>query len=111
MGLIGTMFKTYRASNKSREKIVKLQNKRLKKLVKYAKENSSYFGELYSNINDSFQLSDLSIVSKVDMMENFNKYITDSDINLNMIDEFTSNKDNVGRLLNNKYLFFLAYIY
>ncbi len=106
MGLFSMMFKTYKGGNLSREEIIKLQNKRLKKLVKHAKENSLYFSELYSNINESFELKDLSVVSKVDMMENFNKYITDSVVNLNKIDEFTSNKDNVGRLLNNKYLVF-----
>ena len=47
MGLMGAMFKTYSAKNKSRSKIAKLQNKRLKKLVKYARNNSSYFEELY----------------------------------------------------------------
>ena len=62
MGLIGTMFKTYRASSKSREKIVKLQNKRLKKLVKYARNNSPYFEELYKDIGNNFELKDLLIV-------------------------------------------------
>lgn len=106
MGLIGTMFKTYRASSKSREKIVKLQNKRLKKLVKYARNNSSYFEELYKDIGNNFELKDLSVVSKVDMMNNFNRYITDSSINLSKIDEFTSDVKNVGHMINEKYLVF-----
>lgn len=106
MGLIGIMFKTYRASSKSREKIVKLQNKKLKKLVKYARNNSSYFEELYKDIGNNFELKDLSVVSKVDMMNNFNRYITDSSINLSKIDEFTSDVKNVGHMINEKYLVF-----
>jgi phenylacetate-coenzyme A ligase PaaK-like adenylate-forming protein len=104
MGLMGAMFNTKRASKMSREKIIKLQNKRLKKLVKYARSNSSYFEELYKDIGSKFELKDLSVVNKVDMMNNFNRYVTDDNINLTKIEEFTSNVDNVGHLINEKYL-------
>ena len=106
MGLMGAMFKTRMANGKSRKKIAKLQSKRLKKLVKYAKSNSSYFEELYRDIGNKFELKDLKVVSKVEMMENFNRYITDSSVNLDKINEFTNDINNVGCLINDKYLVF-----
>lgn len=106
MSLIGAMIKTYVGGKISHDKIIKLQNKRLKKLVKYAKENSSYFKKKYNGIDDNFKLNDLPITNKIDLMENFNDWLTDKNINLNKINEFTSNIDNVGRMIDGKYLIF-----
>ena len=50
MSLISAMLKTYKGSNLGRAEIMRLQNKRLKKLVKYARNNSLYFKELYKDI-------------------------------------------------------------
>lgn len=56
MSLISTMIKTHKADRLSQEAIKKLQDKRLKKLVAYARENSSYFKELYTDVGDDFNL-------------------------------------------------------
>ena len=48
MGLIGTMIQTHNGGNMSPNEIKKLQYKRLKKIVEYARQNSPYFKELYS---------------------------------------------------------------
>ena len=92
MGLIGIMFKTYRASSKSREKIVKLQNKRLKKLVKYARNNSSYFEELYKDIGNNFELKDFYQINTESML--FDNSVALQVIALqNKLEEYQSNKD------------------
>ena len=106
MSLISTMIETYKANNLSDEEIKKLQNKRLKKLVKYAKNNSEYFKGLYKDVKEDFDLEDLSTTNKIDLMNNFDKYITDKNISMNRIEQFTSNIDNVGRMIDNKYLIF-----
>ena len=106
MSLVTTMIKTYKANNLSEEKIKKLQYKRLRKLVKYAKNNSEYFNELYKDINDDFSLEDLPITNKKELMNNFDKYLTDKNITMKKVEEFTSNIDNVGRMIDNKYLIF-----
>ena len=106
MSLISTMIKTYKSNNLSREKIKKLQDKKLKKLVTYAKNNSPYFKELYKDINDNFNLEDLPPTNKQEMMNNFDNWVTDNNINMKKVEEFTSNIDNVGRMINNKYLIF-----
>jgi len=107
MSLFTAMFKTYKANNLDRKNLQKLQQKRLKKLVKYAKQNSRFFGKLYNNIDvDNFNIRDLPFINKRTMMENFNEYITDSNVTIEKINAYTSNIDNVGRMLNNKYLIF-----
>lgn len=108
MSLFRAMIKTYTANNLSKNKIKKLQQKRVKKLIKYAKKNSPYFRELYKNIdvNSNFKLEELPITNKIDMMKYFDKYITDSNITMKRVEEYTRNIDNVGRMIDNKYLIF-----
>ena len=65
MGLIGTMIQTHIGGKMSKNEIKKIQNKRLKKLVKYARRNSSYFKNLYSNINSDFSLEELPTTNKI----------------------------------------------
>lgn len=100
------MIKTYKSNNLNKNKIDKLRDKRLKKLVNYTKTNSNYFKELYKNIDDNFTLADLPITNKIELMNNFDDWLTDKNINLNKIEEFTSNKKNIGNMINNKYLVF-----
>ena len=52
MSLLSAMIKTYKGNNLSQEEIKKLQYKRLKQLVEYARNNSPYFKELYAEIGD-----------------------------------------------------------
>lgn len=106
MGLLNIMLKTYKGNNLNNEQIKKLQLKRLKNIVQYAKNNSIYFKNLYSNIGNDFKLEDLPTTNKIKMMENFDNWVTDKDITLQKIEEFTQSNQNIGRLLNNKYLVF-----
>ena len=106
MSLISAMIKTYRANKTNESELKSLQEKRLKKIVKYAKQNSSYFNELYKDIEDNFKLEDLPVTNKIDMMNHFDNWITDRNINMKKIEEYTLNVDNVGRMIDNKYLIF-----
>lgn len=106
MGLIGTMIQTHMGGRKSSENVRKLQGKRLKKLVNYARKNSPYFKELYKNVGDDFKLEDLPPTNKVAMMANFDAYITDRSITMDRIEDYTKDIENVGRMIDNKYLIF-----
>ena len=106
MGLIGTMIQTYNSSKMSPNYIKKLQYKRLKELVAYARQNSQYFKELYKNVGTDFRLEDLPPTNKVLMMKNFDTWITDSNITMERINEFTKDIENVGRMIDDKYLIF-----
>ena len=106
MSLISAMLKTYKGNNLEHGQVEKLQNKRLKELVKYARNNSPYFNKLYTNINKDYKLQDLPTTNKIDMMKNFDNWITDNNISMRRIEEFTQNIDNVGRMIDGKYLIF-----
>ena len=71
MGLITTMIKTKQSNDISREKLEKIQNERLKKLVLYAKKNSEFYAEKFKDIGDYFKLSDLPMTTKPEMMNAF----------------------------------------
>ena len=106
MSLISAMIKTYKGNNLEQGQVEKLQNKRLKELVKYAKNNSPYFNKLYDNLNEDYKLQDLPTTNKIDMMKNFDNWITDNSISMKKIEEFTHTIDNVGRMIDGKYLIF-----
>ncbi len=106
MSLISAMIKTYKGNNLEHGQVEKLQNKRLKKLVKYVRKNSPYFNKLYDNLNEDYKLQDLPTTNKIDMMKNFDNWITDNNISMKRIEEFTRNIDNVGRMIDGKYLIF-----
>lgn len=106
MGLITAMIKTHRANDLSREKMAKLQKKRLEKLVNHARKNSPYFKELYKGVGRDFDLKDLPTTNKVEMMDNFDEWLTDSAVTMSRIEEFTKDIDNVGRMIDDKYLVF-----
>ncbi len=106
MGLIDTMIQTHKGDMMSPNEIKKLQYKRLKKLVQYARKNSPFFKELYKDVGDDFRLEDLPPTNKVAMMENFDTWITDSNITMERINEFTKDIENVGRMIDDKYLIF-----
>lgn len=106
MSLLSAMIKTYKGNKLTQEEIKKIQYKRLKELVNYARNNSSYFSELYSDISDDFMLEELPTTNKVEMMKCFDCWLTDRNINMQRIEEFTSDIENVGHMIDGKYLIF-----
>ena len=106
MSLIVTMIKTKISNNSSRDTIEKIQKKRLRKLVNFARMNSKFYANKFKNIKDDFMLSDLPVTTKPEMMNSFDLILTDSSINMKRIEEFTNDLNNIGRMIDNKYLIF-----
>ncbi|MCR4647968.1 MAG: AMP-binding protein [Lachnospiraceae bacterium] len=106
MSLFGKMIITRKSDKLSREKIDKIQKKRLKKIVKTAKEKSPFYKKLYANIGEDFTLKNLPPVSKPELMANFDDVLTDRNVTMKRIDEFTTNLDNIGRMIDGRYLIF-----
>lgn len=90
----------------SEEDKAKVREYRLRELIQYAKANSPYYKRLYQNIGDNFMLSDLPPVSKVDLMDRFDEWITDQTVKIHDIQEFMGDLDNIGRKFLGKYLIF-----
>ena len=81
-----------------------LQQKRLRELVSYVKENSPYFAELYKNVDENTPLSEMPVTNKKEMMANFDKWLIDSSITTAKVENFMSDVSNVGTKLDGKYL-------
>ena len=106
MSLIVTMLETKKLNDAPRKMIEKKQNERLRKLVNYARKNSDFYAEKYRGIGNDYNLSDLPVTTKPEMMNSFDSVLTDSSINMKRIDDFTSDLDNIGRMIDDKYLIF-----
>ena len=106
MSLVRAMIQTYRGNGYSRGKLEKVQQSRLKELVRFAKKNSPFYEERYQNTGEEFCLEDLPPVSKPELMADFDRVVTDRHVTLKKIDEFCADLDHVGRMLDGKYLVF-----
>ncbi len=84
----------------------KVRDFRLRELVHHAKENSPYYKKLYQDIGDDFMLTDLPAVNKVELMANFDAWVTDPAVKLEDIQKFMQDLDNIGRKFHGKYLIF-----
>lgn len=112
MGFLNLLFKKYqydRHLNYSKEKIEKIQRKKLIDLIKYAYNNSPFYKELFRNKDIDFkdleeiELKDLPKTNKNVLMENFNKVITIDEVNKVDVINFIDNHQYPTKLLNDKY--------
>ena len=106
MSLLGAMLKTYGKDRGPRETLERLQQKRLRALVEYAREHSPFYGELYKGLGDDWMLSDLPPVTKPELMARFDEVLTDRSVSMARVQAFIQDLDNVGRMLDGKYLVF-----
>jgi len=93
-----TIIKSYiqaRVSEKrSREKILCLQEKKFRKMIKFAYKNSSFYHDLYRSKGiserdlDVIKIDDLPVVDKDGIMDNFDDVITTQDIDKQSILDF-----------------------
>jgi hypothetical protein len=100
-----TKVKTIEGATDDTEK-ARIRKERFYKIVSYAKQNSPYYKELYKNIGDKFELSDLPPTNKKELMSHFNEWITDQSTKLSDIYEFMKEPDNIGHRLKGDYLVF-----
>ena len=106
MGLFDKLLKTCKGDHWSRDKIDAVQKKRLNALVKFARERSPFYKERYADVGEVFLLADIPPVSKSELMARFDDVLTDRNINMERIDAFTQDLDNIGRMIDGKYLIF-----
>lgn len=103
MGYAGMLFSLWnlkRNEKKTQNQMQRLQQKKLRKLLLYAYNNSVYYKEAFEkagitskNIN-SVPLNEFPVINKEMLMENFDKVVTDKRINQELLRKFdTSNKE------------------
>ena len=100
------MLQTWRSNKLDQSGLRELQEKRLRELVQYARANSPYYKRLYAGVADDFRLEDLPPTSKPEMMSRLDEVFTDRRITMERIGAYTENIDNVGRMIDGKYLIF-----
>ncbi|MBO4566177.1 MAG: phenylacetate--CoA ligase family protein [Bacteroidales bacterium] len=105
MSLPKAMLQTWRANNANQDTLRTLQKHRLDALVRFAREKSLYYKRLYSDL-DTICLEKLPMTNKLEMMSHLDEVFTDRRITIDRIDQFTSNLDNVGKMMDGKYLVF-----
>src|SRR5262249_44352345 len=82
-----------------------VQRRRLRSLVAHAKAHSPFYAERLRNIDpDRFELSDLPTVTKTQMMQNFDHFLTDRQAKLRDLEAFVSDAGNLGQWFHGKYV-------
>ncbi len=81
-----------------RKRIEAKQLKNLRKLVQKARKKSPYFNKLYAHLPDTnfIKLNDLPITSKVDLMGDFDNWLTDRTLTLSQAREHMDSMANIG---------------
>ncbi len=81
-----------------RKRIEAKQLKNLRRLIQKARKESPYFKKLYAHLPDTnlIKLNDLPVTSKVDLMGDFDNWLTDRSLTLAQAREHMRNMDNLG---------------
>ena len=90
----------------SEEKREAVRQKRFREIVKHARENSPYYRMLYRDLPEDFQLGDLPVVNKRELMKHWDDWVCDRNLTYKDVESFMEDMDNIGRKLNNQYLVF-----
>ncbi len=93
-----------RASRRSLPRILAVQQQRLRRLVAHAQAHSPYYQWRYRDIDPArFQLEELPILTKTEMMEHFDQFLTVRDLRLAELDDFMSNPARLGQWYKGRY--------
>lgn len=79
----------------SPEHVEQYQQQALERLVAYARQHSSFYRDFYARLSSPICLADLPILTKADVMENFNALVTDRRVDLASVQQHleTLNRD------------------
>jgi phenylacetate-CoA ligase len=100
---------TVRDERIMREELYARQRRRLHKLLQFTLSNSPFYSRLYAESGitlkniDEICLSDLPIVDKNMVMENFDSAVCSPDLEREPLERFIADKTNIGRKYKGKY--------
>lgn len=106
------ILKSFRFSlddKKSPEQIVKIREKKFRRLLKYAYKNSSFYNEYYKNHGilekhlDSIDIKELPVIDKKIYVENIDKIVTVKDIDFNDLERFVEKNQDMSIPYKGKY--------
>jgi phenylacetate-coenzyme A ligase PaaK-like adenylate-forming protein len=112
MGIINTVahwYKVLKISHSDNDLIAGIQQRQLRKLLRYAVANSEFYQDLYKGIDlDACLLSDLPTVTKAVMMDNYNRFVTDKRLKLKDLQSWVNDRRNAGRYYLGEFIPFLT---
>ncbi|WP_197525746.1 phenylacetate--CoA ligase family protein [Pseudobythopirellula maris] len=87
-----------------RERIEQKQRRRLRRLLAHAKEHSPYLAQKYADHDpETARLEDLPTVSKGEVMEHFDEYLT-VDLKRDEVEAFMDDEGNLGKLCRDEFV-------
>ncbi len=88
----------------SKEKLERVQQKRLRQLVGLAMDRSPFYREKYRGIDrKNFKLSDLPPTNKQELMAHFDAMVTDPAVRQSEVERFVADPENLGRWFLGRY--------
>lgn len=87
----------------SRQQLEVFQTAELRKLRDFAYKNSSYYQETHKGLYDR-PLQYLPVITKTDLMNNYDRILTDKSVNLKQVEAFLANYDETKLLANKFYV-------
>ena len=110
MGLIRTLINWHQLKRQEflpPEELNKIQNERLRLLVRHAKQNSPFYRELYQGIDpDSpeFSVAALPVITKGMLMDRFDDVVTDKRLKYREVSKWATDLNQVGRLFKDEFI-------
>jgi putative adenylate-forming enzyme len=102
--LFSAVWELQRNKKRSWAEIVARQNERIENLVRFARERSLLYRRLYSHLPAGIDdLSRLPIVTKPELMENFDEWVTDPEVTRASVEEFIADPTLIGQHLLGRY--------
>lgn len=91
-------------ASRSPHEVERLARRRLRHLVAHARGNSAFWRDKLASVNgDSFELADLPISNKTELMENFDEAVTVDDLRREEVEDFLDDEANIGKFFRDKY--------
>lgn len=89
---------------RSPEHVAEIQEKKFRALIKIAAARSPFYRNKYSGIDlDTCRIADLPTLTKAEMMEHFDDFLTDRSITQKRLQDFMDGPANLGKLYKGKY--------
>jgi len=105
--LVRTAWDAWRATRGGPGSIAQRQQVRLASLITYARTRSSFYRKRYGHLPESVPpLVSLPPVTKQELMENFNEWVTDPAVTWDGAERFVGDRSLVGTCFMNRYIVF-----
>jgi phenylacetate-coenzyme A ligase PaaK-like adenylate-forming protein len=87
------------------EKILALQERRLRRLVGWAKERSPFHARRLASVDPArFKLAEIPPLTKAEMMEHFDEFLTDRELKREELEDFIGDPERLGRYYRDRFV-------